>query len=348
METGGILNYPFDFVFPFSCIDTLYRFQKQTINSECVRNCTNGKKIVLNLIPFTQSKNNLFHVLGKCVNRNSCECNEGYKEQPKNSDVCEPVCMSKCENGKCVGPDKCECNNGYELDSSKNECQPVCSPACQFGNCIAPGKCQCNTGFKMDPKKHLCQPICPENCLFGHYAGPDECKCNDNHTMVVDNTYKCINCTEPNKCISPYNCLCEKGYYPDRRIVNGVNIVANICTTDLPPSIPNKNYTVPKMCDDFEGKQFFKCICGAFPPLCYILAILMTILFLVLIGVLLIPAIYRLHRYNRLSKFSFCSFTKIIFGFYLSFNLFQDNSLSKQQLFPSQSSILRTNSIYSP
>ncbi|XP_030080398.1 protein draper-like [Drosophila hydei] len=79
-------------------------------------------------------------------------CCKGYKFSPNtaNSYLCEPICISSCDNGFCRAPNVCGCHEGYENmrhDPTKS-CVPVCSSGCKNGRCVAPNKCDCDAGYQ--------------------------------------------------------------------------------------------------------------------------------------------------------------------------------------------------------
>ncbi|XP_030080397.1 platelet endothelial aggregation receptor 1-like [Drosophila hydei] len=91
-------------------------------------------------------------------------CCKGYKFSPNtaNSYLCEPICISSCDNGFCRAPNVCGCHEGYENmrhDPTKS-CVPVCSSGCKNGRCVAPNKCDCDAGYQPieDGGYNICLP----------------------------------------------------------------------------------------------------------------------------------------------------------------------------------------------
>eukprot|EP01135_Chromosphaera_perkinsii_P004889 Nk52_evm9s303 gene=Nk52_evmTU9s303 len=76
----------------------------------------------------------------------SCPAGQELQKTTQKSSTCEViVCSSGCSEtgGKCVSKDTCQCNLGYEGVSCE---RPICGP-CVRGTCTAPNQCTCSSGW---------------------------------------------------------------------------------------------------------------------------------------------------------------------------------------------------------
>ncbi|XP_026680038.1 protein shifted-like [Diaphorina citri] len=128
---------------------------------------------------------------GKCVQKDTCECQKGFYglrcEFSKciipclNGGRCKGVnkciCTEKCLNGgKCVQKDTCECQKGfYGLRCEFSKC---IIPCLNGGRCKGVNKCRCPPGFLGDYCEIWQRPyICPKPCKQGVCSAARTCAC---------------------------------------------------------------------------------------------------------------------------------------------------------------------------
>lgn len=77
-----------------------------------------------------------------CTSPNKCTCLD------KNGVNCQGSCSRSCLNGRCIGREVCQCNPGYRNDPTAwYKCIADCPGGCINGVCSAPNFCICNPGY---------------------------------------------------------------------------------------------------------------------------------------------------------------------------------------------------------
>lgn len=153
-------------------------------------------------------------------------CCDDY-EYDKSQNVCLPKCENGCGSGRCIAKNKCSCDFGYKWDKSLEKCSLMdCDKECVSpkGKCVHPGKCECNKGYTQSSNK-TCIPYCESGCDHGFCVQPNKCRCSAGFKEKnLNGTSVCEPYCDPpcknSKCVRPNVCECDKGFTKDDRKKN--------------------------------------------------------------------------------------------------------------------------------
>ncbi|KAJ0179025.1 hypothetical protein K1T71_005800 [Dendrolimus kikuchii] len=195
---------------------------------------------------------------GFCIKPETCACNEGYIHDPRNPNICLPLCVVTTNENYCQSPDSTPenaCTLGYHENDT---CHHLCSEPCLNGYCVTHDTCLCNPGFiKLDKflcvsnctdcecnkgwyyKDGDCKPVCEVSCGNGTCIAPNICNCSQGYEFSKDTKQCQPICDCVGVCIAPNVCSCETPF--DVEVLGGKEVcfltetttIANETATDV-------------------------------------------------------------------------------------------------------------------